>query len=178
MGDDILYKPGSEEERFKEESDAMEEELQGVYNQVQARKSSSTAAARKKLLTRYSVEQLLPSEILMRARNELLDKNMTGVSTALLLILSEKHEDQDWEKVIQMGSPTWKIEEKGTWLHTATMGDPCFMVIRNGKRFYRSTPSYAQFNEPNHFSGSVITFAMDPSIKHNSVKLLKGDIIV
>ncbi len=38
------------------------------------------------------VEQLLPSEILMRARNELLDKNMTGVSTALLLILSEKHE--------------------------------------------------------------------------------------
>jgi len=62
--------------------------------------------------------------------------------------------DQDWEKVIQMGSPTWKIEEKGTWLHTATMGDPCFMVIRNGKRFYRSTPSYAQFNEPNHFSGS------------------------
>jgi hypothetical protein len=37
-------------------------------------------------------EQLLPSEILMRARNELLDKNRTGVSTALLLILSEKHE--------------------------------------------------------------------------------------
>lgn len=94
----------------------MEEELQGVYNQVQARKSSSAAAARKKLLTRYSVrcpgladcghhwltqrikwrlvqvEQLLPSEILMRARNELLDKNMTGVSTALLLMLSEKHE--------------------------------------------------------------------------------------
>lgn len=33
----------------------MEEELQGVYSQVQARKSSSTAAARKRLLTRYSV---------------------------------------------------------------------------------------------------------------------------
>jgi hypothetical protein len=69
--------------------------------------------------------------------------------------------ERDWEKAVKAESPDWKLEDKGAWLHAATMGDPCFMVIRDGKRFYRSTPSYAQFNEPNHFSSSG-TFTSSP----------------
>lgn len=156
------------------------------------------------------IEQLLPREVLTLARSNTADKKRKGVSTALLLTLSEKHQgtelhwetklglvsiadaasEREWETTAKALLETLPLERKGTWLHSATMGDPCYLIIRNGKKFYRSTPSYSQFNEPHHFGSSckassnpvrvlanhpllcstAWTFAMDPSIKLNSVK--------
>lgn len=95
------------------------------------------------------------------------------------------------ERVVRSRVVDMPVESEGTWLHSATMGDPCYLIIRNKKKFYRSTPSYAQFNEPHYLSASgnfasrlyfaahaltsrlfaaALSFAMDRGMKLNSVK--------
>jgi len=114
------------------------------------------------------LEQGFLVHILMQAQNAMHKRKFPGVSTALLLMLQQH--------------PNFKVSDNldpsERWLYGAVVGDSAFLVIRDGKKMYRSSQHYYQFDHPYHFGNEMMGKLLETDIQLKSVRVKRGDIIV